>query len=236
MRTRPRIRTETFTGSKPVPSTSWGSRAWWTWRDSNSRHTACKAVPSPFGLRPMRTASWSRESNSVVRPYERQLSPHCTTSSWGDRGDSNSLVTRFTTWRIDHFCFGHSPPPGNRTPSRLCVGQLLAIELEAVVRGSNRTRTRSDQIKSLVPVQSGAAPLRPARTIRTSDHLLIRELLHQTELPQGGGSTWIRTRSASASRSCASTYTFDPWSCMADPDVETRTRVERALTVLQTAA
>src|ERR1700712_2940908 len=50
----------------------------------------------------------------------------------GDRGDSNPLISRITTWCIDHFCFGQRPPPGNRTPFRLHVTQLLAIELEAV--------------------------------------------------------------------------------------------------------
>jgi hypothetical protein len=71
---------------------------------------------------------------------------------WGDRGDSNPLVTRSTTWRIDRFCFGHSPPSGNRTPSRLLVRQLLAIELRAAKRGNSTVRARTVQIKGTRPL------------------------------------------------------------------------------------
>ena len=59
--TRPRIRTETFAGSKPVPSTSWGSRAWWRCGESNSVPRSCKDRASPVGLIPMKYAC--QESN-----------------------------------------------------------------------------------------------------------------------------------------------------------------------------
>jgi hypothetical protein len=120
---------------------------------------------------------------------------------WGDRGDSNPLIPGSTTRCIDHFCFGQRRRPGNRTPSRLCVGQLLAIELDAV-GGSSRIRTRTVQIKSLVPVRSGATSVESCEVeLNHRSSVYQTDALDLTWPPQGGGSTRNRTESSSASRS-----------------------------------
>ena len=125
----------------------------------------------------------------------RASSAHAAPRRWGDGGDSNPLDSRLTTWRIDHFCFRHSRRPGNRTLSRLCVGQLLAIELDAVVlRATGETRTHSDGIKSPEPVQSGASRVESCGVeLNHRISSLSARRLHQTWPPQGGGCTRIRT-------------------------------------------
>jgi hypothetical protein len=151
----------------------------------------------------------------------RASSAHAVPRRWGDRGDSNPLVPGITTRCIDHFCFGQRRRPGNRTLSRLCVGQLLAIELDAVVlRATGETRTHSDGIKSPEPVQSGASRMESCGVeLNHRISSLSARCLHQTWPPQGGGSPRNRTESSSASRSRVCQLHLRP--------VELRGRLER---------
>ena len=135
--------------------------------------------------------------------------------SWGDGRDSNPLIARFTTWCIDHFCFRQRRRPGNRTLSRLCVGQLLAIELDAVaLRATGETRTHSDGIKSPEPVLSGASRMESCGVeLNHRISSLSARCLHQTWPPQAGRPSPIRTEPSSSSHSRAgSNHAHGRWS------------------------
>lgn len=149
-----------------------------------------------------------------MRTSSARAAPRC----WGDGGDSNPLVPGFTTRCIDRFCFRQRRRPGNRTLSRLCVGQLLAIELDAVEcspwvsiphhPGKSQGRFHYARLLESCGVELNH---------RISS--LSARCLHQTWPPQGGGSTRNRTESSRSSRSCVCQLHLRP--------MELRGRLER---------